>query len=140
MANILEDDVLPPPPTLWAKIWTFMRRQPLGTAGLLLVVIFVLMAVFADLITTHDPESGQFYDQFTRPMSVSDAGEVFYMLGADEFGRDVFHPHHLRCAHRPLRRHRLRPGRLDRRPGPGRPPRPISAAGSTRSCSASWTS
>ena len=90
MANILEDDVLPPPPSLFKRVTTFMRKQPLGTAGLLLVIIFVLMAIFANLLTVHDPESGLFYDQFTRPMSVSEAGEIYYLLGADEFGRDVF--------------------------------------------------
>lgn len=90
MANILEDDILPPPPTLLMRVMAFMRKQPLGTAGLILVIVFVLMAVFANLITVHDPESGEFYDQFTAPMSVSDASDVYYLLGTDEFGRDVF--------------------------------------------------
>ena len=90
MANILEDDILPPPPSLFKRVTAFMRKQPLGTAGLILVIIFVLMAIFANLLTVHDPESGEFYDQFTAPMSVSEAGEVYYLLGSDEFGRDVF--------------------------------------------------
>lgn len=90
MANILEDDVLAPPPTLFARIRNFARKQPLGTAGLLLVVAFVLMAIFADVMTTHDPESGEFFDQFTGPLSVSEMGGNYYFLGTDEFGRDVF--------------------------------------------------
>ena len=89
-AIAVDDDVLPPPPTLAARVWSFVRKQPLGTAGLLMVVIFVLMAIFADLITTHDPESGEFFDQFTRPGQVSEASDLFFLLGADEFGRDVF--------------------------------------------------
>ena len=90
MANILEDDVLAPQPTLFARAWTFAKKQPLGTAGLMLVVIFVLMGIFADYITLHDPESGEFFDQFTRPFSRSEATDVYFFLGADEFGRDVF--------------------------------------------------
>ncbi|MEM9059114.1 MAG: ABC transporter permease [Pseudomonadota bacterium] len=86
----IDDDVLPPPPTIWKRIGSFVKKQPLGTAGLLLVVLFILMAIFADILTTHDPESGEFFDQFTRPGQLSDASGLFFLLGADEFGRDVF--------------------------------------------------
>lgn len=89
-ATSVDDDVLPPPPTLLMRAWTFVKKQPLGTAGLMVVVIFVLMAIFADFLTSHDPESGEFFDQFTRPGTVSDAGGLYYLMGADEFGRDVF--------------------------------------------------
>ena len=77
-------------PSLIKRVTGFIRRQPLGTAGLMLVILFVLMAIFAPALTSHDPESGEFFDQFTRPFSTSDAGGIYYLLGADEFGRDVF--------------------------------------------------
>jgi len=54
------------------------------------VIVFILMAVFAEALTTYDPESGEFFDQFTPPYSTSEMGGTFYILGADEFGRDVF--------------------------------------------------
>ena len=86
----LENDELPPPPTLMAKVMAFVRKQPLGTAGLVLVLIFILMAALADFITVHNPESGEFFDQFVRPFSTSDMTDNYYLLGTDEFGRDVF--------------------------------------------------
>ncbi|MEM7056842.1 MAG: ABC transporter permease [Pseudomonadota bacterium] len=86
----LENDELPPAPSLLTRAWTFVKKQPLGSAGLMLVIIFVIMAIFADVLTTHDPESGEFFDQFTRPYSNSDATGAYFLLGADEFGRDVF--------------------------------------------------
>ena len=89
-ATSVDDDILPPPPTLMQRAWGFVKKQPLGTAGLMMVVIFVLMAVFADVLTSHDPESGEFFDQFTRPGQTSDASGLHFILGADEFGRDVF--------------------------------------------------
>ncbi|MEM6622172.1 MAG: ABC transporter permease [Pseudomonadota bacterium] len=85
-----DDDVLPPPPTIWKRMWSFAKKQPLGTGGLLLVVSFGLMAVFADLVTVHDPRSGEFFDQFTAPLSVSEMSGTYYILGTDEFGRDVY--------------------------------------------------
>ena len=86
----LESDELPPPPTMMAKIGAFVRRQPLGTAGLILVLVFIAMAALADFVTVYDPESGEFFDQFVRPYSSSEMTENYYILGTDEFGRDVF--------------------------------------------------
>ena len=53
----LESDVLPPPPSVAKRVWSFVRRQPLGTAGLLMVITFILMAAFASSVTAFDPEA-----------------------------------------------------------------------------------
>ena len=34
-------------PSLWKQTTTFARKQPLGFAGLLVVIVFVFFAVFA---------------------------------------------------------------------------------------------
>ncbi|HEX9494754.1 MAG TPA: ABC transporter permease [Candidatus Limnocylindria bacterium] len=68
----------------------FVRRKPLGAVALLFIVAFVLVALFADVITTADAA--------TRPDSTmigSDPGAVSrtgrtYLLGGDELGRDLF--------------------------------------------------
>jgi peptide/nickel transport system permease protein len=61
----------------------FVRRYPLGAIGALIMIAFVLTALFADSITTHDPFS-------TNPRaSLAKPGEA-HMLGADFMGRDVF--------------------------------------------------
>ncbi len=58
------------------------RRQPLGAAGALLVIAMILMAVFANVLTSYDPESNNF-ESMTLPPSLE------HFLGTDEFGRDV---------------------------------------------------
>jgi peptide/nickel transport system permease protein len=76
-------------PSLGKRISTFVRKQPLGTAGLLLVVIFIFMAMFAPFITAFDPESSS-YEYILMPEgTVTDEG-LTYWLGSDDFGRDLF--------------------------------------------------
>lgn len=76
-------------PSLGKRVMTFVRKQPLGTAGLLLVIIFIFMAAFAPLITVFDPESSS-YEYILMPEgTVTDEG-LTYWLGSDDFGRDLF--------------------------------------------------
>ncbi len=58
------------------------RRQPLGAAGALIVVVMVLMAVFADFIAPYDPVMTAFEKMHLPP------GAEFWM-GSDQFGRDI---------------------------------------------------
>ncbi len=58
------------------------RRQPLGAAGAFLVIAMILMAVFADVLTSYDPERNAF-ESMALPPSLE------HFLGTDEFGRDV---------------------------------------------------
>ena len=82
-------DVLPPAPTMAKKVLTFMRKQPLGSAGLLVVLIFIFMAIFAEQITSFDPEEAS-YEYILQPEGTdADDGKVFW-FGTDDFGRDLF--------------------------------------------------
>ncbi len=75
------DEVAPRKPWLvLTRDW--IRQYPLGAAGLAVVVVMILMAVFADFITVYDPELNAFEDMLLPP------GEQ-YFLGTDQFGRDV---------------------------------------------------
>ncbi len=67
----------------WADLFSFLRRKPLGSFGLLLVALLVFTAVFADLLATHDPETTAVRDRLLGP------GPVYY-LGTDHFGRDTW--------------------------------------------------
>ncbi len=58
------------------------RRYPLGLAGGLILCVFVLMAIFANLIAPMDPLTTNAKASLARPSAV-------YMLGADMMGRDV---------------------------------------------------
>lgn len=69
-------------PSLWRRFKDFARKQPLGTAGGAVVVLYIVMAIFADWITPYDPIANNFMYQFTPP------GWPF-ILGTDEWGRDI---------------------------------------------------
>ena len=60
----------------------FLRR-PMAIAGLIVVLVFVVMAVFAPLIATHDPSTQNYNATFAHPSGS-------HLLGTDEFGRDTF--------------------------------------------------
>ena len=59
------------------------RRYPLGAVGAVIVLTFVLTAVFANFIAPFDPTSTDAKASLARP------GGVFW-LGADFMGRDMF--------------------------------------------------
>ena len=68
--------------SLAAKLWELCRRQPLGTAGALVVILMILMAIFANYISPYDPESNSFENMLTAPNSE-------FWFGTDQFGRDI---------------------------------------------------
>jgi peptide/nickel transport system permease protein len=65
-----------------AKLWSLCRRQPLGTAGALVVIGMILMAVFANYISPYDPESNAFEHMLEAP-------NRDFWFGTDQFGRDI---------------------------------------------------
>jgi peptide/nickel transport system permease protein len=64
------------------RMWRPIRRYPIGCLGGAIVILVVLLALSADLITPYDPV-WQIDERLTPPNSD-------YILGLDEFGRDVF--------------------------------------------------
>jgi peptide/nickel transport system permease protein len=71
-----------PRPSRWRKIRRLVRSQPLGTAGLVIVVVLVLMAIFAPLVAPYDPTSTEFRS-LRSPNSTN-------WFGTDDKGRDIF--------------------------------------------------
>jgi peptide/nickel transport system permease protein len=67
----------------WSKLAFYARRYPVGTFGAVLVLIFVLMAVFAPWITSLDPTTTNPRSSLARP------GDIHW-LGADFMGRDMY--------------------------------------------------
>ena len=72
--------------------WTLRmaRRQPLGFAGGIIVLLMVLMAVFADFLAPFDPEAADFTSMLVGPGAVSDMSGATFWLGTYQFGRDLF--------------------------------------------------
>jgi peptide/nickel transport system permease protein len=66
----------------WGSLFFFMRRYPLGTAGAVLMIVFVVAALFANVISPLDP-------LLTNAASSLQAPNSTYLFGADNMGRDV---------------------------------------------------
>ena len=67
----------------WFKqFMRFLRKQPLGSAGLLIVIAMIVVAIFAPWLSSLDPEANSFESMLVGP-------GADHFLGTDEFGRDV---------------------------------------------------
>lgn len=66
----------------WARAWRRLRRRKGAMFGLVVSVLFVLVAILAPLISPYDPIATSF-TQVHRPPSWA------HWLGTDEVGRDV---------------------------------------------------
>jgi len=65
-----------------------LRRHPLALLGGMIVLAYVLAAVFAPQITPHDPTRGNLRQRFLPP-AWQDGGDTAYLLGTDDQGRDL---------------------------------------------------
>ncbi|MBI4280442.1 MAG: ABC transporter permease, partial [Armatimonadetes bacterium] len=61
----------------------FIRRQPLGAAGALIIIAMALAAILAGPISPYDPLEVNYGAMFHRPGNE-------HWLGTDAYGRDVF--------------------------------------------------
>jgi len=68
--------------TMQATITRTARHNPLAAAGLVLVVVFVLSAIFAPWIAPQDPASINLPDRLQGP-------SAHHWFGTDELGRDI---------------------------------------------------
>lgn len=67
----------------WGSVRHYFRRYPLGAVGGLICLLFVLIAIFAPLLTGFDPTS-------TNPKSSLAKPGGAHLLGADFMGRDLW--------------------------------------------------
>jgi len=85
MASLTADETTieaPPRAGFRKSLRDFVRNQPLGAAGGVIVILMILAAVFADFITVYDPEQISFEAMLVSP-------EWAYPLGTDNYGRDI---------------------------------------------------
>lgn len=69
-------------------LWAELRHHPVSLAGGIIVVLFILAAVFASQITSHDPTRGKLRSRLTPP-AWQEGGSPEYLLGTDAQGRDI---------------------------------------------------
>jgi peptide/nickel transport system permease protein len=67
----------------WAKARLFARQYPLGAVGAVIMTVFVLAAVFADVAAPQSPFTTNPALSLARPGSG-------HLMGADVMGRDIF--------------------------------------------------
>ncbi|WP_019415566.1 ABC transporter permease [Paenisporosarcina sp. TG20] len=76
--------------SLGKKFIQFVKKNPAGFVGLLLVVLSVGSALFAQWITPFDPTKASLMDRLAPPSWSDPTGESVFFLGADQIGRDLF--------------------------------------------------
>lgn len=67
----------------WGAARFLARRYPLGAIGAAIMLLFVLAALFAELITVYDPLATDSVMRLAPPSAA-------HWMGADNFGRDVY--------------------------------------------------
>ncbi len=69
-----------------SQLWKAWHRFPVIPVAIM--VIFVFLAIFADLITPYPPELLSLPDRLTPPFFMS-GGSLDHLLGTDSLGRDI---------------------------------------------------
>ena len=70
--------------TPWTEFWRKFRKQHVAVGALVFVVLLVLLAVFAPLISPYDAENFFDYDRLNQGPS------WHHWMGVDPLGRDIF--------------------------------------------------
>jgi len=73
-------DTLPKRPN---AVWQFIKAQPFGMAGLLMILLYVVFAFGAAYISPFNPEEIDFAGMLSPPSAT-------HWFGTDQYGRDVF--------------------------------------------------
>ncbi len=77
-----EIEDLPEQSTVLSTLMLMVRKQPLGLFGAAIVLAMIVMAIFASVLTSTDPEINNLEFMLEPP------GDMFF-LGTDQFGRDL---------------------------------------------------
>ena len=70
-------------PSFYETCKKMARKQPVGVAGLAVVILMIIAALFAPWLTPYHPEYNDFASMLTAP-------NAEYWMGTDQFGRDIF--------------------------------------------------
>jgi ABC-type dipeptide/oligopeptide/nickel transport system permease subunit len=82
-ANTVSMASVPTPPASGSRAWKKFKRNRMALLGAGIVLFFVIVALLAPLLATHDPLKTSF-------MAIRKAPSAAYWLGSDELGRDIF--------------------------------------------------
>lgn len=75
--------------SLWQSAWLRLRRNYVFLAGLVIVILFVLLALLSGWIAPHDPADRLLIDQINRQSNPVPGPQPGFPLGGDDRGRDL---------------------------------------------------
>lgn len=67
----------------WREVWRRLKQNKAAMLGLLVMVILILAAIFADYVAPYGYDDQDLMRRFQTPNSQ-------HWLGTDNFGRDIF--------------------------------------------------
>jgi peptide/nickel transport system permease protein len=76
------DDAIELRRSFWRATLHFCRREPLGAAGMLIVLIMAFTGLFAEALAPYSPTANDF-------AAMTEAPSWAHWLGTDQFGRDL---------------------------------------------------
>jgi ABC-type dipeptide/oligopeptide/nickel transport system permease subunit len=82
-ANTVSMATVPTPPASGSRAWKKFRRNRMALLGAGIVLFFVVAALLAPWLATHDPLKTSF-------LAIRKAPSAAYWLGSDELGRDIY--------------------------------------------------
>ncbi len=83
--KIYQEEIFPSP---FAQLWLLFRKSPAAMFGLSCFIFLVFLAVFAPVLVPYSPIEGHL-DKVLLPPAWHDDGNVSFLLGTDELGRDM---------------------------------------------------
>jgi oligopeptide transport system permease protein len=91
----LELDTLREERSLWGDAWRRLSRNRAAVAGIVVIILITLVAIFAPFIAPYNPVQQSSNNSLRLPAWVQDknpnrAGKPEHLLGTDAIGRDVF--------------------------------------------------
>jgi len=66
----------------WGDVWKRLRKNKLAMAGMVIVILLVLVAIFADVLAPCDP-------YLIDPINKLQGSSAEHLLGTDNMGRDI---------------------------------------------------
>jgi peptide/nickel transport system permease protein len=79
---LFADDAYVAPRGLYSAVANFVRRQPIGMIGIVLVALFGLAGLTADWVAPYNPTANDF-------TAMTEAPSWAHWLGTDQLGRDI---------------------------------------------------
>ncbi|WP_207948068.1 ABC transporter permease [Metallococcus carri] len=76
--------------SLLASAWRRLRRNPAFLIGAVVVVLFVLVALFAPVLTGHDPSTRYLIGEVSQQNNPVPKARPGFPLGGDPVGRDLY--------------------------------------------------